>query len=246
MKGETMATEKTAIPEEFKEARAWMKEIPAFGLLFVITIIVLEWVISVRPELNSMSATTRHSVAFVSALILAGIGYTSGNFWDDLVFRRLYGFDPKANFVGRYAHTTRRNLFGLLPAGDDLVRSRDSAIRSLLAPGSNGSGIYRKSKSVLLAGGKKLDGYLPLSKFFRSFIWPALLLGITLLVTMLYRTVQTGTLDRLSLIGAIAALLVAGLLFVPYINFRVEHMTHLYEEAVAVKAAQPIAGREAR
>jgi hypothetical protein len=220
-----------SIPEELKEARSWMKAIPAFGVLFVITWLVLEWLLSIRPEISGMSLTARHSVAFFGALVLVGVGYSAGNFWDDRVFDPLYSVDPKRNFVGKYIPTTRRNLFGFLPAGDDLTRARARAITALLPSGSDGAGIYKAAETIILKSGKTLDGYLPFSKFFRSLIWPAVLLSGGLLVLTVYRSFTVGSFDVPSFIETIGAAVIAVALFIPYINFRVEHMIRLYEQA---------------
>ena len=140
------------------------------------------------------------------------------------------------NILGHFTAITKEpNLFGFLPAGDDLSRARTIAITTLLPSGSDGAGIYGEAKNMILKSGKTLDGYLPLSKFFRSLIWPAVLLSAALFVLTVYRSLKSGFFDVPSLIQALAASLIAGTLFIPYISFRVEHMRRLYQHAVNLK-----------
>jgi hypothetical protein len=184
--------------------------------------------------LSELSRLEQSSVAFLAALVLVGIGYYAGNFWDDHVFDPLYGFDPKSGVTGRWNDTTRRNFLGLLPAGDDLRRARQRAIAALLPSGSDGAGIYRTAERVLGESRQSLGGRLPLSKIFRTLIWPSILLFVVLLILAMMGNGGATPLVRRWLVGAFGALLLAGALFIPYLNLRVEHMIQLYERAAGM------------
>lgn len=224
-----MSKEEPALPAEIAEVREWIKDVPGLGVLVIVTWLVLGVLLQEWDTFSKLSGPGQNGVAFLTALVLVGIGYYAGNFWDDHVFDPLYGINPK----GRWTDTRRRNYFGLFPAGDDLARARQDAITALLPKGSDGRGLYRAAERVVRQSGKTLGGRLPLSKVFRTLIWPSILLFVGLLSLAVLGTEGTTPRTRW-LVGAFSALLLAGGLFIPYLNLRVEHMILLYERAVNI------------
>lgn len=159
--------------------------------------------------------------------VLALIGYFLGNFWDALVFDPLYG--PNGRWVGR---STRP--LGVFPAGDDLQRARYSAAAKVVPDEPRGKGVYRAATELARKSKAKwehIEQPLILSKFLRALIWPVGIASLSLVGTYAWHMSVGGTGSRSSLVLGAALGVVCLLLFVPYINLRVEHMHRVYEHA---------------
>ena len=165
--------------------------------------------------------------AVVVGTVLALIGYFLGNFWDAVVFDPLYG--PNGRWVGR---STRP--LGVFPPGDDLQRARRSAAAKLVPDEPQGKGVYRAAKELARTSKAKwehIEQPLILSKFLRTLIWPAGIASLALVGVYAWHMSVSGTGSTSSIVLGAGLGLVFLLLFVPYINLRVEHMQRLYEHA---------------
>jgi len=166
-------------------------------------------------------------IAVVVGTVLALIGYYLGNFWDAKVFDPLYG--PSGRWIGR---TTRP--LGLFPAGDDLQRVRLSAAAKLNPNEPQGKGVYRAAGELARTNKKKweqIEQPLILSKFLRTLIWPAGIASLSLLGLNVWYASVGSTNSTSSIAWCVGFGILWLLLFVPYINLRVEHMQRLYEHA---------------
>jgi hypothetical protein len=118
----------------------------------------------------------------------------------------------------------------LFPAGDDLQRIRGDAVTKLVPDSPEGKGVYRAA--VGIARKRKdwehIEQPLIASKFLRAFIWPSGLASLALLGNGLWQK-GVGEPGTQSLLFGTALAIIFFLLFVPYINLRVEHMQRLYE-----------------
>ncbi len=163
----------------------------------------------------------------IAGTVLALIGYFLGNFWDAKVFDPLYGLS------GRWLKRDTRPLF-VFPAGDDLRLARANAISKLLPNEPQGKGIYRKAVETARTSKAKweiIEQPLILSKFLRAFIWPTGLGSLALIAFGLWgRNIGDKGSTFIFGLGAVLGVVFV-LLFVPYINLRVEHMVWLYEHA---------------
>lgn len=202
-----------------------LRGMPAMAALVVIFVAIAHIALPAISLFSDLPSPQFNLSAVVVGIVLALIGYFLGNFWDAKVFDPLYG--PTGRWVGR---STRP--FGLLPAGDDLQRARTAAIAKLVPNAPEGKGIYRAA--VIVAGKSRakwahIEQPLILSKFLRAFIWPTLLASLALLGSVMWQE-GVGELGSTSIvaIGAVLGFIFV-LLFVPYINLRVEHMQRLYE-----------------
>lgn len=165
-----------------------------------------------------------HLFAVVVGTVTALIGYYLGNFWDDKVFDPLYGL------TGRWVERSTRP-FGLFPAGDDLQRARAAAVTKLLSDTPQGEGIYRAAEDVARRSKGKwehIEQPLILSKFLRAFLWPTGLVSLSLLAFGLWQ-VSIGNSGASNIVLGALLGFIFFLLFVPYINLRVEHMQRLYQ-----------------
>ena len=196
--------------------------------------IVLIFVVLAHIGLSSVPAFSRLSIPQFSlsavgiGTVLALIGYFLGNFWDAKVFDPLYG--PSGRWIGR---STRP--LGLFPAGDDLQRVRQSAAERLVPNEPQGKGVYRAASELARKSKvrwEQIEQPLILSKFLRALIWPAGITSLALLGNGVWYTsigARGGTSSTLLGLGFGLFYL---LLFVPYVNLRVEHMQRLYEHVM--------------
>jgi len=168
-------------------------------------------------------------LATILALPLALITWYLGNVWDDRVFDPLYTVDPRRRFRGRLVGSTRRSFLGLLPAGDNLKIARESAVKSLQMHSEEG--LYQSAKRKLQGAGKwkRIGALLFFSKLCRALIWPCFLIAAALFAAAADEWFTGQPTHSNNLLGGALCLLLGLLLFIPYINTRVEHMIELYE-----------------
>lgn len=171
------------------------------------------------------------SIVLVATLI-GLIGYFGGNFWDSIFF------DPRYGPGGKWIGTTRRP-YHLFPAGEDLAHARQEAINASFATRADGGGVYRNAMSFIQMETDKwewVEKPLILSKFVRTFIWPAFLIFIVCVISItgIILFDLSGNVGVFLAVGALS-LIFAFLLFIPYIDLRLEHMVRLYEMAVRIR-----------
>jgi hypothetical protein len=200
---------------------------PALLAIVIIFACIAGLALTSIPKVSNLQIPYLVFAAVVVGTVLAPIGYFLGNFWDAIVFDPLYG--PSGHWADRNARP-----LGIFPAGEDLQRSRDAAAAKLLPGQHSGRGIYRVAVEHARRGKAKweyIEQPLILSKFLRAFIWPAGMSSVVLIGTYIWQVavVQTGDIAIVLLGGILGIVFV--LLFVPYINLRVEHMLRLYEHA---------------
>ena len=203
-----------------------VRGMPAMAALVVIFVAISHIALLAISPFSRLPSPQFNLSAVVIGTVLAIIGYFLGNFWDAKVFDPLYGLTGR--WIGR---STRP--FGLFPAGDDLQRARIAAIAKLVLNAPEGKGVYRAAVNIASKSKARWDQIeqpLILSKFLRAFIWPTGLASLALLGSALYQKDVGGELGSTSsVVFGIVLGFVFVLLFVPYINLRVEHMQRLYE-----------------
>lgn len=218
------------------EIRGALKVVPSAFVITILWFFALRQVFSRWTLVSSLTPVERQSLAFIMAAPLALITYFLGGYWDDRIFDTRYGEDPRRQFRGKWLDTSRRNCFGLLPAGTDLDLWRQRAAAALQL--YSVEGVYSESKRKLQGTKEwaRAERLLYLSKLCRSLIWPCFLLAAGLLTNVAIVLLTQRQFEAESLIGAVATLMAGLLLLVPYINLRVEHMLELYSHVGAPKA----------
>jgi hypothetical protein len=204
-----------------------IRGVPALAAVVIIFVAVSYFALRGISILSGLDRPEFYLMTVVVGTVLALIGYFLGNFWDDKVFDPLYGL------AGRWVNRETRPL-SVFPAGDDLRRARASAIAKLLPNEPQGKGIYRKAVETARTSKAKweiIEQPLILSKFLRAFIWPSGLGSLALIAFGLWQRNLDAKGCTFSLcLGALLGVLFV-LLFVPYINLRVEHMVQLYRHS---------------
>lgn len=178
-----------------------------------------------------ISGLNQQVVVVVIGALVGVIAYTAGNFWDRVVFNRLYGLDGAR--LDKPAST-------FFPSGIDLNRTRKKAIETVQSADSDGVGIYRDCRDIVKkdeAKWKSIEEPIVLSKVARAFIWPCVLIffgcGLAYLVgPTLGWQVKAAAL----LLIALGSACFAVLLFIPYFEYRVEHMIRLYRTATQMRS----------
>jgi hypothetical protein len=211
-----------------------VRGVPALAAIVIISVAVSYVSMQAISILSGLSRPEFYLMTVVVGTIVALIGYFSGNFWDAKVFDPLYGLS------GRWVNRETRPL-SVFPAGDDLRCARANAIARLLPNEPQGKGIYRKAVEIAQASKAKweiIEQPLILSKFLRAFIWPSGIGSLALIAFGLWQRSlgDKGNVFSLSL-GALLGVVFV-LLFVPYINLRVEHMVRLYEHASRARSSR--------
>lgn len=211
-----------------------VRGVPALPAVVIICVAVSYVSLPAISVLSALRKPVFYLMIVVVGTVVALIGYFLGNFWDDKVFDRLYGLS------GRWVNRETRPL-SVFPAGDDLRRARANAIGKLLPNELHGKGIYRKAVEIARTRKAKweiIEQPLILSKFLRAFIWPSALGSLSLIAFGLWqrRVGDKGSVFSLGM-GALLGVVFV-LLFVPYINLRVEHMVRLYEHAARASSSR--------
>jgi len=202
---------------------------PALLVPIVLAFAILE-VLAMQLGLHAGGAFLAVHLSIVLVATLVGlIGYFGGNFWDSIFFGPRYGLE------GKWIHTSRRP-YHLFPAGEDLAHARQEAINASFATRAGGRGVYRNAKSFVQEETDKWDWVekpLILSKFVRTFIWPAFLIFVVCVISItgIILFDLRGNVGVFLAVGALSFIF-ALLLFIPYFDLRVEHMVRLYEMAV--------------
>lgn len=181
-------------------------------------------------KLLSIPAPLFQTGLIVLSALLALIAYTAGAIWDATIFDPLYGLN------GKWL-TKRKRPFALFPAGSDLERYRHLAVDALLPTNTkrisaNGEGVYRVAKEKLIESGQWNQASLVLSwsKAFRSLIVPLLLTGMVCFCFAIgsFLSIWVGN-APLFLLIAVACLVFALFSFIPYLEWRIEHMIKMYD-----------------
>ena len=200
-----------------------VRGIPAMSAVVIIFIAICFTALRAIPVFSDLPSQQFYLGVVVAGTVLALIGYFLGDFWDATVFDPLYGLN------GRWVNRSTRP-FGLFPAGDDMDRVRAEAAAKLVPNSPGGKGVYRAAVGTVRkrkGEWENIEQPLILSKFLRAFIWPSGLACLALVVNVIW---QKGVGDRgPGLAWAATLAVVFVLLFVPYVNLRVEHMQRLYE-----------------
>ncbi len=192
-------------------------------ICIIVSIVLLEVITwQVLLPLFHWSVALPCLLAGLIGFLLGLVGYFSGNFWDSLVFDRLYGIN------GKWLNTTK-NPFYIFPVGSDLKRYRDRASHALRLT----TGIYREAKKLAKQEEsiwREIEQPLLLSKFARSFIWPCIgtvFILILVDISLLFFHVSPNFM-LIAMVGVV--IFCFGLtLFIPYFYLRIEHMIRLYE-----------------
>ena len=222
-----------------------IKGVPSLVVVTVLWFIVLKYAVDQWQLLNALSAADRGSLASILAVPLALVTYFLGNYWDDQVFDPRYTEDPNRKFRGKWLDTSRRNCLGLLPAGRDLDQARKRAAVSLKL--SSVEGVYAAAKGQLQStkDWATPERLLILSKLCRSLIWPSFLVAFGLIAQVAYLALTESQVDGKSLFGAVVLAGFGLLLFVPYINLRVEHMLEMYRRVSDTRTSARTSHRSA-
>jgi hypothetical protein len=215
------------------ELRDAMKAVPSLSVLSIMWFIVLRYALTRMRIFNEVSAIDREAIGSVLALPLALITYFLGNFWDDHVFDPLYTEDPHRNFRRKWLESSRRNCLGLFPEGRGLDQARKRKAEALKLPTTEG--VYAATERQIQGTrrGKTAERLLFLSKLCRAMIWPSSLVATGLISQVVYVVLREHRVAVASLIDGLLAWLFGMLLFVPYINLRVEHMLEMYRTGSA-------------
>jgi hypothetical protein len=110
--------------------------------------------------------------------------------------------------------------------------ARDDAVKALKL--NTVEGVYQAAKEHLITTKKwtEVGALLFLSKLCRSLIWPSFFVAAGLFGNAIYNLIQNRP-HLMGLLEATIGVLLGALLFVPYINLRVEHMCLLYRRTAA-------------
>ena len=186
--------------------------------------------LSLGTSTGSIAGLYQQVIVVVIGALVGVIAYTAGNFWDRVVFERLYGL--KGTRQDKLAST-------FFPSGKDLKRTRKKAIETVQSADSDGVGIYRDCEDIVKEDEgqwKTVEEPIVLSKIARAFIWPSVLAifgcGFAYLVgPTLGWQVKAASL----LFIAVGSACFAIILFIPYLEYRVEHMIRLYRTATRMR-----------
>jgi hypothetical protein len=201
-----------------------LRGVPGLVPITLLSIALASWVLyelAVPPLFIPLAAG-------IVGTLLSLIGYYAGDFWDSLIF------DPRYGVNGSWIERDNRP-YHLLPPGADLERCRQLAAKALFEGEHSGRGVYREAESRAKgnpAQWSKIEQPLILSKFIRSLLWPFGLVAAVLIFLGLRDFSKDVRNLNLRVLGeGLLAALFALLLFIPYINLRVEHMRRLYQWA---------------
>ena len=163
--------------------------------------------------------------------VVGVIAYKAGDFWDNVVFNRLYGLEGSR--LDKPAST-------FFPSGKDLKRARDRAIEIVQSPDSDGVDIYQDSEDIVKENEvkwKTVEEPVVLSKIARAFIWPCVLITFGCGVAYLVGPTLGWHVNAASLLFiGVGSACFAILLFIPYFGYRVEHMIRLYRAATRMRS----------
>ncbi len=181
-------------------------------------------------KLLSIPAPLLQTGLIVVSALLALVAYTTGAIWDATIFDPLYGLNGK--WLAK-----RKRPFALFPVGSDLERYRHLAVDALFPTNTkrisaNGGGVYRVAKEKLIESGQwsQVSLVLSWSKAFRSLLLPLLLTGMICLCFAIgsFLSIWAGSAPLLLLI-AVGCLLFALFSFIPYLEWRIEHLIKTYD-----------------
>jgi hypothetical protein len=205
-----------------------VRGVPALAAVVIISVAVSYVSLRGISIFSGLDRPEFYLMTVVIGTVFALIGYFLGNFWDANVFDPLYGL------TGRWLNRETRPL-SVFPAGDDLRRARASAVAKLLPNEPQGKGIYRKAVETAQTSKAEweiIEQPLILSKFLRAFIWPSGLASLALIAFGLWQR------SSFSLYLGVLLVVLFVLLFVPYMNLRVEHMVQLYRHVSGESSAR--------
>jgi len=215
-----------------------IQEVPSLAVSVVVSFAVLEIGVRHLVTISEVPDPVLRPLLYAGAVLLGLILYALGDFWDDVAFDPRYSAEPRGRWLFR-----KRRVYGLFPAGADLETARD-AWRQASAQGDVPPGGYRQAKRSIEHAGRwpEVDAPLALSKFARSFIWPALLVAVVCLIRALF---ASGNADvaMVWVLAAFIAAVLAWLCFIPYFRFRVEHMERVYRLATELASLPAPPGR---
>lgn len=177
-----------------------------------------------------IAGVNQQVVVIIVGALVGVIAYTAGNFWDRVVFNRLYGLE------GTRLNKPASTFF---PSGTDLKRTRNKAIEIVQSVDSDGVGIYRDCLDIVKSDEalwKSIEEPIVLSKVARALIWPCVLTifgsGLAYLVgPALGWQIKAAALLSVALGSACFAII----LFIPFFEYRVEHMIRLYRTATGMR-----------
>jgi hypothetical protein len=211
-----------------------VKGTPSLLLTILVSVAIMESVVFVTTPLEYQPFAQPFLVLL--GLVIGMITVAAGDFWDRKAF------DPRYGLRGAWLTSCPWALF---PSGSDLKHYRDLAIEELKPISSvinqeTGEFVFDESKRLVQKYPRRWDQVvkpLELSKFARNFILPFLSAGILLLAIFLLKAAteeEEAGFAMPIISAAVACLIVAFLLFIPYFKFRIEHMIQLYSETVAI------------
>lgn len=215
-----------------------IKGFPSLIIPVVLSAAILEMLVTRFDLLAGGSPFAIHLSIILVSVLLGLIGYFAGDFWDSTFFGPRYSISEGT--PGKWLEREKRP-FHIFPAGADLKRARTKAIEAGLSEDKEGTGVYRRSKtfiSNLKVKWEWIEQPLILSKFVRTFIWPAFLICLVCIIGLIAVSLfgLAGNISMFLVIGAFA-LVLALLLFIPYTHLRIEHMIRLYELAACEKVS---------
>lgn len=209
-----------------------LKGFPGQFAVAVFSIALLEAVyfsLGIPAELIPVS--NQQVIVVVTGAVVGVIAYSAGNFWDRVVFNRLYGLEGTR--LDKPAST-------FFPSGKELKRTRNKAIETVQSDDSDGVGIYRDSKDIVTedeAEWKTVEEPVVLSKIARAFIWPCVLVAFACGLACLVGPALGWQVNAASLLFiGMGSACFAILLFIPYFEYRVEHMIRLYRAAARMRS----------
>jgi hypothetical protein len=214
-----------------------LRGVPGLVAITIPSIALTYFTLSRLVAVAQLVTSIRLVVAVIFGTLLALIGYYAGNFWDSLLF------DPRYGARGLWIDRQTRP-YHLFPAGADLSRCRQQAVKALFPQGYSGEGVYveaalraKSNPSVWT----EIEQPLILSKFIRSLLWPSVVLAILLISFGLWILLSDLRNPHSEILSAgLATALFSVLLFVPYFNLRVEHMMRLYQWVSKLSSAEPV------
>jgi hypothetical protein len=209
-----------------------LKGFPGQFAVAVLSIALVEAVyLSLSIPAGLIPGSNQQVIVVVIGAVVGDIAYTAGNFWDRVVFNRLYGLEGTR--LDKPAST-------FFPSGKDLKRTRNRAIETVQSADSDGVGIYRDSKDIVTedeAKWKTVEEPVVLSKIARAFIWPCVLVAFACGLAYLVGPALGWHVNAASLLFiGMGSACFAILLFIPYFEYRVEHMIRLYRAATRMRS----------
>jgi hypothetical protein len=215
-----------------------IQEVPSLAVSVAVSLAVLEIGVRHLVVISDVPEPVLRPLLYAGAVMLGLILFALGDFWDHAAFDPRYGAEPPGHWLSR----TKR-VWGLFPAGADLDNAR-RAWQQAGAQGAVAPSGYREAKRSIEHAGRwpEVDGPLALSKFARSFIWPALLVAALCSFRVGFATGNVALATAWSLAVLIAVAL-AWLSFIPYFRFRVEHMERVYRLATEITTGRVPPGR---